>query len=411
MEKSEIKKHLIDSINEHAESTGWTNLVKVGGTLNAKGVNYKEMGYDKLSSLILEYEDCLLLKREKENSRIPVAYVREKKEDEMPKRRNSIKIKSDKSLIDPVNALLSWAYMGSLPETIEKLKEFALPERWHYSQFDPKHPHPILVSYLKYTFFKLQKETNKIIENNKYAAFNTGLVDKRYEPIFAFFSKNTNYNPITKWKFENFCIAGEDREGKELVRQFNPLPRRAHYSDKVSDMLYDTLAPKPELDWHHIVVENVDRLPFDFLEENCPKDFQLKKLVDLSENASDKMQYYSELSQAIKKDTKTYRNITNRFKDALELSLKRIEWNFKTAIPQYFPTQNKMSLLLPLALIDDDKVDIALVVEKTKSGNYLGHTILPLEWAYSNARLVCRPDSDWLVAEKISPNDENHIGE
>lgn len=112
--------------------------------------------------------------------------------------------------------------------------------------------------------------------------------------------------------------------------------------------------------------------------------------------------YYSALSQAIKEDTKTYRNITNRFKDALELSLKRIEWNFKTAIPMYFPTQNKMSLLLPLALVDDEKVDIALVVEKTESGNYLGHTILPLEWAYSNARLVCRPDSDWLVAENIA---------
>jgi hypothetical protein len=56
---------------------------------------------------------------------------------------------------------------------------------------------------------------------------------------------------------------------------------------------------------------------------------------------------------------------------------------------------------LPLALVDDEVVDIALVVEKTKSGNYLGHTILPLAWAYSNARLVARPDSDWLVASEI----------
>jgi hypothetical protein len=34
----------------------------------------------------------------------------------------------------------------------------------------------------------------------------------------------------------------------------------------------------------------------------------------------------------------------------------------------------------------------------------LGHTILPLEWAYGNARLVSRPDSDWLIAEKIKPS-------
>ena len=33
------------------------------------------------------------------------------------------------------------------------------------------------------------------------------------------------------------------------------------------------------------------------------------------------------------------------------------------------------------------------------------YTILPLDWAYSNARLVCRPDSDWLMAQKILQND------
>ncbi|MCH8297896.1 MAG: DUF3825 domain-containing protein [Chloroflexi bacterium] len=44
---------------------------------------------------------------------------------------------------------------------------------------------------------------------------------------------------------------------------------------------------------------------------------------------------------------------------------------------------------------------MALPVEKTISGNYLGHTVLPLDWAYKNARLICRPDSDWLVPETI----------
>ena len=60
-----------------------------------------------------------------------------------------------------------------------------------------------------------------------------------------------------------------------------------------------------------------------------------------------------------------------------------------------------MSLLLPLALINDEVVDIALVVTKNPSGSYLGRTILPLDWAYMNARLVCRPDSDWLVPQRV----------
>lgn len=80
---------------------------------------------------------------------------------------------------------------------------------------------------------------------------------------------------------------------------------------------------------------------------------------------------------------------------------KRIRWNFKTAIPQYYPRFNLMSLLLPVALINDEVVDIALVVTKNPSGSYLGRTILPLDWAYMNARLVCRPDSDWLVPQRV----------
>ena len=36
------------------------------------------------------------------------------------------------------------------------------------------------------------------------------------------------------------------------------------------------------------------------------------------------------------------------------------------------------------------------MVELTQSGNYQGQTILPLREAYIDARLLCRPDSDWL---------------
>lgn len=56
--------------------------------------------------------------------------------------------------------------------------------------------------------------------------------------------------------------------------------------------------------------------------------------------------------------------------------------------------------------MDESRIDLALVTEKTPSGNYQGHTILPLEWAYNNARLITRPDSDWLVADEIEESDD-----
>ena len=91
---------------------------------------------------------------------------------------------------------------------------------------------------------------------------------------------------------------------------------------------------------------------------------------------------------------------------ALDTAMKRASWNYKTAIPQYYPTNNSTSLLLPLALKDEQTIDLALVIEKQSSGNYLGHTVLPLSWAYSNARLITRPDSDWLSTDQITQEDD-----
>ena len=101
-------------------------------------------------------------------------------------------------------------------------------------------------------------------------------------------------------------------------------------------------------------------------------------------------------------DNRTYRRIINRVKDAVDLSIKRVSWNFKTAIPQYYPRVARLQLLLPLCLVSDERVDLALAVEKTPSGSYLGHTVLPLDWAYTNARLICRPGSDWLTPKEIT---------
>lgn len=64
-----------------------------------------------------------------------------------------------------------------------------------------------------------------------------------------------------------------------------------------------------------------------------------------------------------------------------------------------------MSLMLPLSLQDDARADAALIVEATHSGNYQGQTILTMQQAYLDARLVCRPDSEWLNTSLIRSED------
>lgn len=409
MERHEIEAKLISAINSNLDD-GWCNMLYLGKELKQQGLDYKELGYDKLFQLVKDFRHSVVWKvDDKTNPGFLIIHVREKNQQEKKKYERLNAIDNDVEIDfsqDPKNALSRWCSFGDYNSTLEELKNLVLPERWFYQTQNPKFPYPILSNYLKYTFYRLTQEKGKILENDHYAAFNTGLVDRRYEPVYAFFEKTPN--ALKKYRLINFCIAGEEREGKELIRQFTDKPESAHYFDNVNDMIYDTRASSPECDWNHIIVENISRIPIVFLNDNCPKNFYIQDISDFS--FDEKKEYYNNLAEAIKADNKAYRNITFRLKDALDLALKRIKWNFKTAIPQYFPTTNKMSLLLPLAIQDDEIVDLALVVEKTKSGNYLGHTILPLEWAYSNARLVCRPDSDWLVADQINEQlDEEHI--
>jgi hypothetical protein len=297
--------------------------------------------------------------------------------------------------------LFDWAYLGYLPTVLSELKGFALPEDWEFKNTPPnaERPFPILFSYLWHTFGRLAMEKKVVVnERARVAALNTGLVDPRYEAIYALFEPNDD--PRAPWQLANFCNAGEGRDGQTLVRHFNPLPRTAHYFDSSIDLLYDTRSSKPELDWRHVIIERIERYPSEFVEDHWPPQFAHQDVSQMTPEA--RKEYYKSLGTAIEADNRIYRRIISRVKDAVDLSIKRVAWNYKTAIPTYYPRVRKLQLLLPLCLVTDERVDLALAVEKTPSGNYLGHTALPLDWAYKNARLVCRPDSDWLSPKNIT---------
>lgn len=397
MNREKILQELKNVIDLYRGDDGWTDLALIGKPLSLK-INHKALGFLKLKDFIEFFEPDVEIKVDN-SYRVPVLSVRVADQVKDPRKR--IRVLTKNSIQE--KTLLNWAWLKDYRQTILDLKNFALKERWYYKNQNPKFPFPILSKYLTYTFYRLASEEDKIVISGKYAAFNTGLVDKRYEPIFAIFERNRNPG-MQEWYFHEFCIPGEDKAGKILTSYFNPLPKRAHYFDKVSDMIYDIGAPEPQLDWNHIILENVVRLPFEFIVEHCPDNFDLQDPTEMTTLERD--EYFRKLAQGIENDSKTYRSIKNRFKDSVDLALKRVQWNYKTAIPMYFPKSNKLSLLLPLALMDDEIIDLALVVERTSSGNYLGHTVLPLAWAYSNARLITRPDSDWLIAEQIGQQTE-----
>jgi hypothetical protein len=397
-------------LNDVSQSDGWADLARVGKPLNDLGINYKALGFWKLREYFeAEFPDNIEIRLDNTH-KTPVYYARQKLVDNTQKQ-PSLHTASSKPIATRINhvpdRLPQWAFMD-FRNAIMDLEKITLKERWYYKIQEPMYPFPILAKYLSYTFFRLAKEKSKICTNGRYAAFNTGLVNNLYEPIYALFEKNRIPNR-QEWYFHEFCVSGVGHAGKILASNFNPLPYRTNYFDNPADLIYDINAPEPQLNWDHIILENIARFPFNFLEENKPSGFVFHDTSNMS--TLERVEFYNQLTEAIRNDNKKFRTIKNRLSDSLDTALKRVAWNFKTAIPMYYPKNNRLSLLLPLALVDDDVIDLALVTEKTQSGNYLGHTILPLDWAYSNARLITRPDSDWLIAEQIATHSDDSSDE
>lgn len=366
------------------------DLAQLGGIIRGlfPGFSSQSYGCDKLKTLLQEYPELVELVRDE--SVYPPRYFARRAGDE-------------NKVGDDTPSAVRNAGRPNKTKGVGTLRDFALiiHRRWHElaqlalkgENWGSSRELPLLQNFVKHTFTRLCYE-NKICfsPDGKFAAFNTGLVDDRYQPIYALCEKN-NGESNQDWFLDSFCVAGENFSGKRLVTIFNPLPQAAYYFSEPANAIYNIEAGTPYIDWEHIIEENADRIPTELL-TRITRNFDAKDCKSLSEAEIDA--YKESLSNYLKKDGFAYRQLIDAFNRGLDLALKKVRWNYKTAIPVYYPTFNKLSLLLPLCLISEDHVDVALVVERTNSGNYLGHTIYPLDWAYSNARLITRPDSDWL---------------
>lgn len=306
----------------------------------------------------------------------------------------------------PSKAIEEFAWLGSWEDFLADLEEAALPEHWDFADESPVpagRERAILKSYICTTFYRLKMEDKVAIAGDgSLAAFNTGLVNDRYDDLFACFRPSTGGIP---WEFAGFAAAGSRGLGKQLVSLFNPLPEPPRYFQRKEDMLYD-LDKELIIDYDHVILDNMARLPLEFLEEELRGCDEATELIGDIRAASDRdarAEAYRGLSALVDDDARLFRRLRARLDDAVDTAKRRVRWNFKTAIPSYYPRGNTMSLLLPLCLLRDNEVDAALVVQLMPSGNYQGQTILTMRQAYTNARLICRPDSDWLTPLNVAP--------
>lgn len=412
---ADVRALLTKAFKKTSPENDWSHLSSLKMELNKLNPQFsvQKYGFNKFKDFLENHLDLIQIK--KNDSVYPVQYYARLSETgkdrplvapAKPKLPNSNHQPGPASQRPNIIPLYHYAFIPSQEETYRRLSNLALYEQWHFGVEAPHgFPYPILKSYLEYSFIRLQQEGKVFVSaDRRYSTFNTGLVDRKYEPIYALFGWD-QYKRNQDWYLIGFCVPGEGSEGKSLVANFDSLPETANYFDRPEDAFYDVHSGLPQVDWRHILRDNPDRLPLEFLQAYCPPGFSPKNVQTLS--VSEIKNYKQQFSDALDADSQAYRAIVGQCEQALRFALLRTQLNYRIAVPYYNPRKNRLQLLLPLDLMGNETVNCALVVDRLSlSQRYIGHTILPLSWAYNNARLICRLENPWLTPQQSTDDSE-----
>ncbi len=223
------------------------------------------------------------------------------------------------------------------------------------------------MNYLNYTFKRLL-ELEKIspgkhfvYSNDKqWVAFNTGLQNVHGSDLLATFERYKSRpglpaRPSPEWVFKG-CYTPTDRFYRDKFgKNFAEI---ASYCKDSRDYIFDTT--------YHL-----ERDVFDHLFERA------KERAGLP-NAPDEV-------------------VRNYLRGALENLIPKICRNYKIAIPVYFVEEKRMQLLLPFVSASNaSDVSCFLVDRNDDTKTYQLKTIYDLDQAYFSARLITRPNKDWL---------------
>lgn len=296
--------------------------------------------------------------------------------------------------------LTGFARLGEedLNQSVRELADLANNEPWYFGSEPPEDfPHPILRNYIRHMFTRLQHE-GKVAssQGGQFYSFHTNLYDKLRRPIYALLTQQPAEGDEAYGRPAlqlEFGVPGEDI-GKTLVGHFDTLPLAANFMSAPQRFFYYCEAGSPTVNWKHIIEDNMNRLPSAFLRQYLPSfdflDTESMSKIEVGE-------YKARFAEALDADAAAYREIVSQFEKALELTMLRIQINYKVAVPTYFASHDRIDLMLPLSLIDESSTDCVLVVKRERSGNYSGNTIFTLEQAYNNARLIYKPMQRWLM--------------
>jgi len=227
---------------------------------------------------------------------------------------------------------------------------------------------PKLKNYLNYTFKRLLELEQASPGNyfasstdNEWITFNTGLQNIYGADILAVFQKyherpgDTGGADRPDWVFKG-SFAPNDHKYRNYFGM--KVPDIAWYSVDSRDFVFDPS--------YHL-----ERDVFDHLFERA------KERAGLP-NSPDEV-------------------VRNYLRGAVENLIPKIRRNYKVAIPVYYVEEKRMQLLLPFVSANNSNDISCFLVERIDNiKTYRIKTIFDLDRAYFSARLITRPDKDWL---------------
>ncbi len=269
---------------------------------------------------------------------------------------------------------------------LKDLAATAIEERWGYETEEKSvlAPYRIMISYLGTVLIRAKRQ-NRLLVNDRSdrAIFNTGLLDRYFEPLFLLCElrkvgseqKYELANPVRIQRIRDITIKyGFRINGGQTVRE-KDLPRKATFFEAFDDIFFRT-----DLDidldlqtYEHIVRDRVNRMPAEF--RNKPP-----------------------------------QEVAMQVKSAIRFAVAMAELNYKFIVPQYRPETDSIQFLMPLYLKQKFEAtpDVALVLRRD-GDFYVPETILTLDWAYQNSRVIAKPDETWLDPARIAVTDDLRV--
>jgi len=264
--------------------------------------------------------------------------------------------------------LKDFAFLPDFYGQLDKLAGMALPEPWCYASPEKERFNQtthILEKHLYLTFEEQMRRREYADNKNAYvyigennAAFNTGLLTPLYQDVYARFELNRNPQFGRIWALTSFGT-----EASASLSGISELPKPLRFFPDTAYGFHPDWPLRMNLEHMLYSDENLNRLPASI---------------------------------------RTISALAQTLEACAEQSMKRARYSPGIAVPQWYG--GRLQYLLPLFILNDQHADVALTLDE-RDGFYMANTALTLEMAYGNARLIARPEAEWLL-DAVSPMTE-----